>query len=203
MTITRIKPAGWANGERLTATQMNDVDTNVTNAIDKRAGALEVDAQAVERVAASSGVPLVAAEYTRTHEAIVTAVNTQASAIYELRPYNRSEIGAVAVGIKPAGAHAGLPASMPTVELWEFDMNGISPGPPAVSLGTVTDTSASVVAYEAYHLVILSGLSAPAEPSAYRYFVEFKSESGANALAGCSVYAALLSETVTELDEAQ
>lgn len=38
MTIARVKTAGWALNEKLTSAQMNAVDLNVTNALDKRAG---------------------------------------------------------------------------------------------------------------------------------------------------------------------
>lgn len=38
MAITRVKPAGWGVGEKLTSSQMNDVDANVLKALDKRSG---------------------------------------------------------------------------------------------------------------------------------------------------------------------
>jgi len=38
MTISRVKPAGWALNQKLSSAQMNAVDTNVTNALDKRQG---------------------------------------------------------------------------------------------------------------------------------------------------------------------
>lgn len=38
MSISRVKPAGWAVNEKLTSAQMNAVDTNITNALDKRSG---------------------------------------------------------------------------------------------------------------------------------------------------------------------
>jgi hypothetical protein len=45
MTITRVKPAGWAFGERLTSTQANALDVNITKAIDgEGGGAYELEA---------------------------------------------------------------------------------------------------------------------------------------------------------------
>lgn len=38
MTFSRVNPIGWGNGEVLTSTQMNDLDTNVTKAVDGAAG---------------------------------------------------------------------------------------------------------------------------------------------------------------------
>jgi hypothetical protein len=37
MTISRVKPATWGSGEKLTSAQMNGVDVNTTYALDKRA----------------------------------------------------------------------------------------------------------------------------------------------------------------------
>lgn len=34
MSFTKVKPAGWTTGERLTSTQMNDLDTDHANAVD-------------------------------------------------------------------------------------------------------------------------------------------------------------------------
>lgn len=38
MTISRAKPAGWGVGDKLTSAEQNQVDTNTTYALDKRAG---------------------------------------------------------------------------------------------------------------------------------------------------------------------
>lgn len=38
MTIARVKPANWGIGEKLTSAQQNQLDTNVTYALDKRSG---------------------------------------------------------------------------------------------------------------------------------------------------------------------
>ena len=38
MTISRVNPVGWADGETLTATQVNNLDINITKAVDGAAG---------------------------------------------------------------------------------------------------------------------------------------------------------------------
>src|SRR5688572_30510196 len=49
MSFTRVKPAGWSFGEKLTSTQMNSLDTDHAAAVDKRVGALEVDSYTITR----------------------------------------------------------------------------------------------------------------------------------------------------------
>ena len=38
MTFSRVNPIGWADGERLTSDQMDQLDTNMTKAVDGAAG---------------------------------------------------------------------------------------------------------------------------------------------------------------------
>lgn len=47
MTISRIKSPDWGIGEELTSSQINDIDENVTNALDKRAGETDTLGSAV------------------------------------------------------------------------------------------------------------------------------------------------------------
>ncbi len=53
MTISRVKSPDWGIGEVLTSTQMNAVDTNVTNALDKRAA--QTDTLASEVTCSGAG----------------------------------------------------------------------------------------------------------------------------------------------------
>jgi hypothetical protein len=92
-----------------------------------------------------------------------------------------------------AAAHAGLPATMPTLELL---YNAVAPGAPGstpsrtvVSLGTATDGSASVTNYDALHEIQLTGL-AHEVIAGYPYYARIRGEFGANALAS---YFAVLS----------
>ena len=58
MTISRVKPAGWALNEKLTSSQQNQVDLNTTYALDKRSGQTDTLASVVSvtgGVSVSSG----------------------------------------------------------------------------------------------------------------------------------------------------
>lgn len=55
MTITRVKPLGWSLNEKLTSAQMNDVDENATNALDKRSGETDTLSSAIT-MASGSGI---------------------------------------------------------------------------------------------------------------------------------------------------
>lgn len=48
MTFTRQKPAGWADGDTLTATQITNIDANLSNAIDGSAGGVYTPATALQ-----------------------------------------------------------------------------------------------------------------------------------------------------------
>ena len=47
MAIARVKPANWAVNEKLTSAQQNAVDTNITFALDKRAGETDTLSSAI------------------------------------------------------------------------------------------------------------------------------------------------------------
>lgn len=53
MTVPRVKPGNWASGEKLTSSQMNSVDTNITYVLDKRSG--QTDTLQSEVVASGAG----------------------------------------------------------------------------------------------------------------------------------------------------
>lgn len=64
-------------------------------------------------------------------------------------------ITSVRVRVVPAGMHAGLPGTMPQLQLYE-----LSPSDDAdVQITSVNDTSGSVVSYEAAHDIVSTGLS--------------------------------------------
>lgn len=61
MTISRVKPANWGVGEKLTSAQQNQLDTNTTYALDKRAGQTDTLSSLVTLAAASRIIQSVAA----------------------------------------------------------------------------------------------------------------------------------------------
>lgn len=79
-----------------------------------------------------------------------------------------------------AGTHAGLPATMPAVELFKSD--GTASALPT-SLGSQSDTSGSVGAYEATHDIELT-ISAESITDDVALWVKVTGEASTNALAG-------------------
>lgn len=75
------------------------------------------------------------------------------------------------------GAHAGLPATKPTLTFNKLDTTASNS---VVSTVTVTDAPGSLGAYETTHQVALTGMALFVDP-AYRFQVKITGEAGANA----------------------
>ena len=99
------------------------------------------------------------------------AIVPAAGAITELEIQLQGETG-----------HVGLPATMPSLSLMRQDPDGST----LVATNTQSDTSATVVAYEATHPITLTGLNV--QPLNYVWMVRVSGESSTNALAGLMVY---------------
>lgn len=95
------------------------------------------------------------------------------------------------------GGNTNLPANMPLFRVRKLDITTNSTS----TVGTATDSSADVSAYNAQHNILLSGLSETIDNTVYRYIIEFVSESGANATTGFTVISAEASYTVTDPDK--
>lgn len=97
------------------------------------------------------------------------------------------------LGIDPATvSRAGLPGVMPTVV---FGRVSVAAGGAGTTISTAVDTSASVGAYEAHHLITSSVIAHLVNATAYRYYLIFNCESGANNDAGLDVYGVLFTIT--------
>lgn len=110
-------------------------------------------------------------------------------------PHN-STVTTIAVHIDPAGAHVGLPANMPSIDIVSVDGLGN-----VTSLATATDTSVNVAAYEVAHTITATGLSIVMNRNTNRYAIRLVGESGANALVGTSYIYTAVTYTITEMDE--
>jgi hypothetical protein len=67
MSFTRVKPASWIDGEVLTATQMNALDTNQSRAVDGNAGGTYTPSAAIiVNGSGLDGVSFIGAQYTPT-----------------------------------------------------------------------------------------------------------------------------------------
>lgn len=86
----------------------------------------------------------------------------------------------VGVYLEGATGHAGLPATMPKVELIKFVDSTTT------LVGEQSDTSANTTAYEARHSILLSGLTHSIDPLA-AYFIRFTNEGSTNAATGLRV----------------
>jgi hypothetical protein len=85
------------------------------------------------------------------------------------------------------GEHSALPGTMPTVKIYRRTP-GNPPDTSSTLVGTVTDDSADVGTYEAYHqLVVPNTALDPIDPRD-QFLLVFTGEAGANAHVGLDVY---------------
>lgn len=195
MSISRIKAAGWADGEVLTATQQTSVDANIENAIDKRVDALDVESVSKQRVCSDPGT---ATDWTKaSHDTtgiMQTNVNTLTRILFSLSLPKGATLTKVQVVLKGAGGHVGMPATKPDIIVYKISsINGT-----ATSIGSATDASANTTAYQAVHTIDAT-MTETIDSELLRYAVVVETEDGANALAGASYYCAIAFCTMTKL----
>lgn len=124
-----------------------------------------------------------------------TGVNTAVGATIEIDVPNNAVLTSIAISYTGAGGHAGLPANMPSIEVFK---QSVASG--EQSMGTGTDTSVDVAAYQATHLITATvGAFATVDRTNARYYVKVESESGANALSGAGTSVLFWTATITEL----
>lgn len=99
MSISRVKPANWGIGDKLTSAEQNQLDTNVTYAVDKRAGQTDTLGSVVTLSAAGRLIQA-AAVGTDTNATITIGSSNLAirvpSSLTEARTYTLSNTDAVA-----------------------------------------------------------------------------------------------------------
>jgi hypothetical protein len=101
------------------------------------------------------------------------------------------------VTYKGSAGHGALPANPPSVQIIKTNLATGS----QTTVGSQTDPSASVGAFEAIHLITISGMSETVNRTTHRYAVVIKSEFGANAQANAVYFGASRNTGVTRLDE--
>lgn len=89
-----------------------------------------------------------------------------------------TEVRANVIGAWSSAVHAGLPSSMPSMQLWKIDP---STGTVTQVGSTATDASGSVGAYEAAHVLTISSLTQLID--GFVFFLLFRGEDDTNALA--------------------
>jgi hypothetical protein len=220
MTFTRVKALGWALYEELTSAQMNALDIDHANAVDGAAGgsyAASFSWSGAHTWQASNWPKVTSRTVVRPQTPVLNDVqpaNWGGAAWYTLNyaavagewchvdcnnMLDLATITQASIIVSPIVSTRTWPVgTLPAVELYRFDpITGT--GGTATQLGTTAvDTSASTVAYEQPHLVILAGLSEAVDhTNNYRYVLRIRGEGGANAVAGLKVTACILYFTVT------
>lgn len=199
MAFSRANSGGWSPGNKLTATQINTIDANQSNGIDKRSGALEIDTRtALQRQSIVSAIESGSwslGEFAHQNTAIG---GTAASLIFPLRLPHGSTITAIQCWYDAGGGHAALPSIMPKIELRECTLSTDTRN----TVGSQSDTSASVAAFEARHTITLSGLSYTVDNSTKAIVALVTAEFGSNALQDALVASSILvTFNVSRLDE--
>jgi hypothetical protein len=200
MALTRIKGAGWSFGEKLTSAQTNALDISHANAIDKRAGALEIGTASITRVVPYVWTPRTIANWSTdvTTGLWTTFINSVATIACNFRLPDGATLNSVAVWIDPTDGHAGLPATMPFINVESIDPDHATP---VTLLATATDTSANASAFDALHAITASTIGHAASPSTVSYRISLWTESGSNAMSNCIVRGAIINFTCARLDE--
>jgi len=142
-----------------------------------------LDTTALTRVV--RGYPLfVTTEYSCDRNfQLTTLIATAAVAVWPIEIPDGSTLDSITVKVIGAGAHGGLPGTMPGVKFRKYN---ISTASGTVSSATL-DGSGSVGAFEAAHEIVKSSIAEVINNETTRYGVQFESEDGANALAGLIV----------------
>ena len=178
--------AGIDNGDQLNETEINAAPKTLTD----RGLYLRTHGSIWARDVTTHLLPVIngwgEAGYWEAHPTLGVRQTDVAgsSRVYQLELPAESAVTVTQVRARlaPAGAHGGLPANMPTLSLnyWDVATNS------QFTVGTQTDTSGSVGAYEAVHLVTLT-VSHALSISGRRYVIQINGESSTNALAGLRI----------------
>lgn len=98
------------------------------------------------------------------------------------------QIRSYQVTINPIGGHAGMPATKPQVRLFRQPNNTLI----GTTVSSTVDPSAILGTYETYHDIAGTGLT-EVIATGFQYYLVFRNEFGANALAGLSLTDAQIS----------
>lgn len=98
-----------------------------------------------------------------------------------------ARLTSVTVYYQPSNGHGALPVTQPVVAVYKR-IFGSATAP--TTLGTVTDTAATVGAYQGYRKLTVTFTAEPLDHYHCKYFVIFTTETGTNALEGISVFGA-------------
>lgn len=199
MAFTRVNPSGWSTGDRLTATQANDLDTNVSRTIDRRTTGLDIDSRTgvirhyANGYASSSSASVFGNSWATPSASVMTL-------FFPLDSPHGATITAVSGWYTAAGAHGAMPATMPIVRLTRF----IGSSGATTTVASQTDTTATTGPFETRHEIALTGLSYVVDRTTETPLVLFFSEGGANAVSGALMGGIIkVTYTIAAIDPAQ
>jgi hypothetical protein len=133
--------------------------------------------------------------YVKNPGAFDCQVNTAAELYHELDLPDGANLTMVQCWVKGAPLDAGLPATMPTINIFKIDITANS----TTNVGSGTDASPSLAAYQGFHAV-LATVGTIIDKTKYRYIAVFTSEAGAGANAGLRYFGCRCFITVTSQD---
>jgi hypothetical protein len=199
VSFTKVKPSGWAFGEKLTSAQLNTLDTDHGNSLDIATLSLGSTPVSVSRRA--PGCPFISQptdwDTQNQHLGYIECLVANAvSAFWPISLPNGATLTSLGVVLEPTTGHAALPVSMPRFELVSIANDGTV----VSEVAFVTDSSASVIAYQTLHTIVSGALSVVINNATKRYLVAFSSEGSTNALAGLKFYHPYYSFTMLNLD---
>lgn len=216
MSFSRANPLGWALYEVLTSAQMNALDIDHSNAIDGAGGGsyspssplvidnvdqLEMSATNYPsqttrdewRLVSLNKLDEFVAGSSWAYSAGTWVQQSASDAIYFAGDnlIDGAQLKGGRIWLTPAAGHGGLPTGvdLPILTIWKY-----APGGAATLLGSATDSSVSVPAYELAHTidVTFTPESALDESTGTHYYMRLASEGGPNFVTGLVVEGAAL-----------
>jgi hypothetical protein len=201
MSFTRVNPTSWSTGDQITDTHINTLDIDHANAVDGADGGSYtvsapiiiggsgiVSAGTID-IATNAIVDNVSSRFGTTWPITQTDITDQGGVSFWIpRMSTDLQLDGVFVMLEGAVAgHGALPANMPTLQVQRRELNSGDVSWTTSSVGSeITDASATVGAYESFHVLASTGL-AHTFGSAYIYLARIKGESGANSATGLRI----------------
>lgn len=226
--FTRAKPLGWADwplaGSQITAAEVNQLDTDHIKAPNFEDGSAHTPAANIEitgpnclKLMGTLNLALASRSITRVHDGLASpftaadwSADSGAGIIYTTQNLNGSVLyfpvdvphGSVITACSLAydgmdGGRPGLP-TMPVIHMCQVSAAGA-----LTAWGPGTDTSATVVAFEAWHVITLSALAITVDRTQYRYMIRLTPETGGgpNQVAGARAAHPTTTCTITAYTE--
>ncbi len=200
MSFTRVNPGGWVTNDVISDTQINTLDTDHANAVDKRTTGLQIDSRSVTRNTPFPPVALTPSDFSITGVQAITTVDTVSTLHWPIKPPNGSTLTSVVVQMTGAAGHAAMPTTKPALSLVKYTRAGVA----STISGPTTDGTSSTGTYQADHQISLTGLTEVIDNSTYKYVAVITTEgsgAGQNALSGAKYTDVWWIATVTKIDE--